>query len=228
MSAPEDDFDTLAGEHVLGLLSAEALAGVAHEPRFQEAVRNWTERLMPLAEALPAQTPPAHIWARIAAATAPVQPKQQTSTKFWRGFGLGAGGLALAAALVIAVLPPRPPALPRNVATLTTAGQGVFIATATPAAKGMTLIVSPAGARVPAGKAAELWLLRPAAAPVPLGLLAAAGPVTIHLPVSTLAGVKLAISLEPPGGSPTGLPTGPVIAAADFLPLTASIPPAAS
>ncbi|MDE2342172.1 MAG: anti-sigma factor [Betaproteobacteria bacterium] len=225
MSEPDDDFEALAGEHVLGLLSAEALARVEHDPHFQAAVRNWTSRLMPLAEVLPPETPPAHIWAGIEAATAPPRPKWRAGAKFWRGFGLGAGVLALAIMVFLAV---RPPATPQGVATLATAAQGIFIATATPVAGGMTLIVSPARASVPAGKSAELWLLRPSAKPKPLGLLAAAGPVTMHMPVSSLSGVKLAISLEPQGGSATGLPTGPVIAVADFLRLAASVKGGAS
>lgn len=225
MSESDDDFEALAGEHVLGLLSTEALARVEHDPHFQAAVLNWTNRLMPLADALPSETPPAHVWAGIEAATAPQRPKGRAGAKFWRGFGLGAGVMALVAVVFLAV---RPPAAPQGVATLTTTAQGVFIATATPSADGMTLIVSPARAIVPAGKSAELWLLRPSAKPMPLGLLAAAGPVTMHMPISSLAGVKLAISLEPQGGSPTGLPTGPIIAAADFLRLAASIKGGAS
>jgi anti-sigma-K factor RskA len=49
-----------------------------------------------------------------------------------------------------------------------------------------------------------------------LGLLRADQPVVLALPpeLATLAknNAVLAVSLEPPGGSTTGLPTGPVIA----------------
>jgi len=54
------------------------------------------------------------------------------------------------------------------------------------------------------------------AAPVSLGLLDEGNSTLIDLPqdlVALLAGALLAISDEPPGGSPTGAPTGAVRAA---------------
>lgn len=52
--------------------------------------------------------------------------------------------------------------------------------------------------------------------PRPVGLLRADAAVSLTLPADLAALAKndavLAVSLEPPGGSPTGLPTGPVIA----------------
>ena len=51
--------------------------------------------------------------------------------------------------------------------------------------------------------------------PRPLGLLRADATVTIAVPANlaalTVGNAVLAVSLEPPGGSPTGAPTGPVI-----------------
>lgn len=209
MNLSDEDILVLAGEYVLGLHDG---TGVKDDPRFAAAVQGWSARLMPLAEEVQPVTPPARLWAAIEAAIAP-RPRLRDSVKFWRGlaFGgaaFGAAGLALALALLL-----RPPA-PVALAALTTASEGSFIATA----QGGTLTISPQQASVPAGKSAELWLLPPGGAPLPLGLLAAAHPVTLRLPAS-LAGAKLAISLEPPGGSPTGLPTGPVIATANFLSL---------
>ena len=64
----------------------------------------------------------------------------------------------------------------------------------------------------------ELWLLVDGGAPVSLGLLSEQdGEIQrIEAKVALAQGNGLAISLEPPGGSPTGAPTGPVIAAAIF------------
>ena len=70
-----------------------------------------------------------------------------------------------------------------------------------------------------AGKAHELWIL-PAADvnngnPVSLGLLPASGETQRTLTAAQRAALvgasQLAVSLEPAGGSPTGLPTGPVL-----------------
>jgi len=61
-----------------------------------------------------------------------------------------------------------------------------------------------------------LWLIPPRDKPHSLGLIDPSRPVRINVPKSLLPQVNsnamLAVSLEPPGGSPTGQPTGPVIA----------------
>ncbi len=68
---------------------------------------------------------------------------------------------------------------------------------------------------VPAGRALELWMLPDGRAPVSMGLVPASGIDRVALRAP--AGVALqdipalAVSVEPPGGSPTGAPTGPVI-----------------
>ena len=61
----------------------------------------------------------------------------------------------------------------------------------------------------------ELWLL-PADGGAPqsvavLATLSARVPVPESLRGRMVDGAKLAVSVEPPGGSPTGAPTGPVI-----------------
>ena len=65
-------------------------------------------------------------------------------------------------------------------------------------------------------RALELWLIAPGDNPRSLGLIEPGRPVHIDLPTDLLPHVRseatLAVSSEPPGGSPTGLPTGPVIA----------------
>ena len=53
--------------------------------------------------------------------------------------------------------------------------------------------------------------------PIAVSLISAHGPVTLSLSASLVArlgpAARLAASIEPPGGSPTGAPTGPVVAA---------------
>lgn len=65
-------------------------------------------------------------------------------------------------------------------------------------------------------RAFELWLLpKGQGAPRSLGLLPTTDAGTLRLPREVRdqldQGRALAVSLEPPGGSPTGLPTGPVV-----------------
>jgi anti-sigma-K factor RskA len=72
----------------------------------------------------------------------------------------------------------------------------------------------------PAGKSYELWGLPDGGAPVSLGLLPASGEVRRDLVaaqrVALAASTKVAVSLEPAGGSPTGAPTGPVLYVAEL------------
>ena len=74
----------------------------------------------------------------------------------------------------------------------------------------------PAAYSADATREPELWLIPADGKPRPLGMLRADRAVTIAIPADlaalTVSNAVLAVSLEPPGGSPTGQPTGPVIA----------------
>jgi anti-sigma-K factor RskA len=84
-----------------------------------------------------------------------------------------------------------------------------FLAEARP--DGTVVLAALAPVDVPAGKALELWILPPGAtAPRSLGVLPAAGH-RVSLAAMPAEGTALMVSLEPPGGSPTGAPTGPVV-----------------
>lgn len=69
---------------------------------------------------------------------------------------------------------------------------------------------------VAADRATELWLIPPNAKPIPLGVFPSDQPAKMRLPDEIVARMNssaiLAVSLEPHGGSPTGQPTGPVLA----------------
>jgi anti-sigma-K factor RskA len=74
--------------------------------------------------------------------------------------------------------------------------------------------------RPPPEKAYELWALPRGGSPVSLGLLPTTGKSERSLTASQRAAIaaadKLAVSIEPTGGSPTGSPTGPVIIVANI------------
>jgi len=66
------------------------------------------------------------------------------------------------------------------------------------------------------GRVLELWSVPPDGAPRSLGLISADGSTVLsrdRLPPTLLKGgtQALAVSVEPPGGSTTGAPTGPVV-----------------
>ena len=74
-------------------------------------------------------------------------------------------------------------------------------------------------------KTLEVWLVPPDGTPRSLGLLPSAEggtTVALNLPhdiAEALATSKLAVSLEPSGGSTTGLPTGPVLFSGAVIPV---------
>ena len=81
-----------------------------------------------------------------------------------------------------------------------------------------SLVVAAAAGIAPvAGHSHELWVIPADGTPRSIGLLPGADPM--HMQVAApmarqlAEGATLALSVEPTGGSPTGLPTGPVIAA---------------
>jgi anti-sigma-K factor RskA len=73
---------------------------------------------------------------------------------------------------------------------------------------------------IPANRATELWLIPPNAEPIPLGVFPSDQPATLTRSAEIIAHMSaqavLAVSEEPPGGSPTGAPTGPVLATGEM------------
>lgn len=201
----EEEFFALAGEYALGLLEGEELAQAEamrrEDARFEAAIHAWEARLLPLAEDQPARAPPAGIWARIEAATAPPRASPRSAARRW---AWPAGLLPAVLAAVFAVVLVRPPA--HELARLASRDGGAFLV----AEAGAQLVVSPQNIALPAGKTGELWLVVGNQAPRALGLLDATHGLKVPFPGEQK--FVLAVSVEPPGGSPTGRATGPVIA----------------
>jgi anti-sigma-K factor RskA len=217
--------DALAGEYVLGTLRGRArqrFERVARTERIvADAVRGWEERLLPLAEALSPIAPPSRVWAAILARirSAPAAPRARsllwTPVGWWRGLALA--GLATSLALAIALLKPTPP---EDALVVVLAGQDAkpaLVATSARASRYLT-VKAIAPVAVAPDRALELWMLPAQGNPRSLGLVSMvspAGVARIELPTAADQALQnipaLAISLEPAGGSPTGLPTGPVL-----------------
>jgi anti-sigma-K factor RskA len=218
-SGPHDD-ELVAAEYALGVLSgaerADAERRLAREPAFARLVSAWEQRLAPLAAEIDEVSPSPQVWSRIAAAL-PAQSEARSglwsSLAFWRGFGLVSALAAACLALVIyfGAVGDREPL----VAAIDGGGHHHFVATVD--ARRANVAVMPAAfAGDVNGRVPELWLIPPDGKPRALGLLQADRAVTLAIPaaLSSLAmrNSILAVSLEPSGGSPTGQPTGPVIA----------------
>ena len=220
-------------EYVLGVLDADARAEVEREMATSDAaaiaVALWQRRLLPLADEIVPTEPPPYVWERIRdglGLRAPTRmpppvarPGLWESLRFWHWLGLGASAVA-AACLVLLLVPARrgpvaPP--PAYMASAITQDNGQVGWTATmDLAQGRMVVVPARPQAIAAGRAPELWLLPPGGKPIAVGMIASDAPTTLALDRALLARLgpdaALAVSLEPPGGSPTGQPTGPVIA----------------
>jgi anti-sigma-K factor RskA len=221
---PGDGGKLIAAEYVLGVLGAEERREVERrleqEPALAAEVAFWEARLTGLADAVAPVAPPQATWSRIEAAIE--EPQQRTSMwqslAFWRTFGIVSSALAAASIAALAYIGFVPSARTPLLGTLTGgAGQPNFVASVT--ATGNSLVIVPAALLTTDQRSFELWLIPAGQNQVPhsLGLIQPGQPIRLEIP-RDLAGrltsdATLAVSVEPLGGSPTGLPTGPVIAA---------------
>ena len=211
-----------AAEYVLGVLDAAqrraADRRIARDPVFAREVAFWEERLGGLADAVPSVAPPEDGWAGIESALngaeTPARPGFWHNLALWRGLALASSALAaacIAALIYLGALAPPEALLARLDAE---GGQAGFVAAI--GAGGTKLTIVPASLLSAEQRSMELWLIPEGEKPHSLGLIDPDKPVTISVPESLLPKVNqeavLAVSLEPPGGSPTGQPTGPVIA----------------
>ena len=218
---PADGGRVIAAEYVLGVLGAEERREVerrlTHEPALAAEVAFWEERLGVLADAVAPVTPPQHTWSQIEAAIASPQATQPASLwqnlAFWRGFGIASATLAAASIAALVYIGLIPTTRAPLMATLAgSSGQPNVVAAVT----GNDLVVVPAALLTNDPRAVELWLILPNQRPHSLGLIHPGQAMRLTIPPDLadrlIPDAALAISLEPPGGSPTGQPTGPVIA----------------
>lgn len=222
--AEDGNEDMLAAEYVLGVLDADARRRaellLREHPGFARAVAVWQERLGPLTDTIEPVPPPGHVWSRIEAQTRPRAAvrttRQEAGSDFWRWLSYGSMALAAAslAAAIFFAYPQGP--TPVQVAALSSQdGRSHFTAVIDVAGSEATLV--PQSAWTAPGRVPELWLVPASGAPVSIGVFDPAQTRRIAVPRSVIDAIRadstLAISVEPPGGSPTGQPTGPVIAA---------------
>ena len=231
--------DRLAADYVLGTLRGPARrrfeALLPAHAALRTAVSAWQDRLLPLSIALPPVRPSPQVWQRIEAriggstktSAAPSTPAVRwwAQLAFWRGMA----GFASVAAVSLAVLLANPsPALPPIIVvmnatvpagTSSSTAAGTAAGTVTPA----SFVVSLSGDRRTAvarplvnvtlepGRVLELWAAAGSNPPRSLGLISASGATVVGRTTLPPGTDHLAVSLEPPGGSPTGAPTGPIL-----------------
>jgi len=234
----DEERDLRAAEYALGLLDAQAMREArvlaATDPEFAEAVARWESRLAPLFDEVPAAEPAHDMWARIERAI-PVLPAGDEnvvqigrSLRRWRSF---AGGMtAIAASLAVLVgyqamregpvpIPATRPA-PVLVASLSSEQANTSLSVAYEPRR-FSLLVTPGQLTGAPGHDHELWIIPAGGSPVSLGLVRAGAPARIQVPARLAPHFRsrstIALSVEPVGGSPTGQPTGPVVAAGELV-----------
>jgi anti-sigma-K factor RskA len=224
-----EEEDIRAAEFVLGTLPADERAAFAArldgDAELRAAVARWQARLHPLDSDLAPVAPPESVWEAIAQATRGVSgaaaPADATNViqlrrrlSAWRGAAIVAGALAagLAAIVVIdrAALPE--PAGGRYVAVVDSGGHEPALIAEVDTGSGI-IRVRTLAAEAPAGRSLELWHVPEGQPPRSLGILQAgidAQTIKDAIAAGPVGGV-LAVSVEPPGGSPSGAPTGPIV-----------------
>jgi anti-sigma-K factor RskA len=232
------DEDLLAAECALGLLEGLEREGAQRrrlrDPGFDRAVEAWEDRLAGLAGAVPPVAPRAQVWTAIVkqldSGGAVIELRLRRSLAAWRAVAASAG--AVAAALAVALVWPhgsaplgggalvassadrgQPPLEHIMTARMVGAnGPTVFVAVVDP--QSHIIVVTPASISATQGRSPELWLIPAGGKPIALGLAAFGRSVRLNpkVEMGDASRAILAVSMEPLGGSPTGQPTGPVVA----------------
>lgn len=229
----DDGDDLLAAEYVVGALSAEERGAVASriesDAEFARLVERWEANLAPMQDHFEPVEPPAAVKRaldeRLFASTAGAARVEQARGGLWNSLALWRG-LAVASVLAVAVLAGRTflveepePQASRLVASLAPRESDVHYFVVYDARTADIGLSHVTGERQ-SGRDFELWVVEKDQPPVSLGIIPAGS--TVHLAVDQTLRAKIeqgavfSISLEPQGGSPTGQPTGPVVAAGDL------------
>ncbi|MBA3677199.1 MAG: anti-sigma factor [Sphingosinicella sp.] len=237
---PEDDRELFAAEYALGILEAEervqAERLVRSDGGFARLVEDWDERLSPMLAEFSPQEPSPDMWNRINQALDRDDSRSSNVVSLdrrltlWRTYAAFATAAAAALLLVVGLdrtqtlpveqpssLQPRQPVLVANVAAEDRST--AFVVTFDPNRE--SLLVIPALASPAPGHDHELWVIPASGTPRSLGLVASTSSRNLNVRADLLPDLRrdatLAISVEPAGGSPTGQPTGPVVATGKMI-----------
>ncbi len=219
-----DDIDMLAAEYALGTLPADERAAVARRAQtdasLAAAISAWELRLAPLAEKIPERAVPAGVWEKIEKRIAVGGDSNVISIerrlRRWRATAIATSAIAASLLLFVGLREFFPPAGDKTlVAVLQKDAQSPAFLVSVDLDK-RQLTIRAVAAKPEPGKSYELWLVHDdLKTPRSLGLIGdkpvTVGPSLTSYSPSVIEDATLAVSLEPPGGSPTGAPTGPVL-----------------
>jgi len=222
--------EAFAAEHALGVLSSaerrKAELRMAREPEFAALVEAWRQRLAPMTDQLAPVQPPYSVWAAVLKALPANDNASGLGLRFWRGATAAATTLAaasIALAVFVGARPPvivQPPApgqlLDASLVSQSGAPVPLFVAAYDPVRKAL-IVTSLVTSNTDPAHVHELWVIPSDGKPRPLGIIKPGTTQAMPMPEKYLPslaeGSALAVSLEPPGGSPkVDAPTGPITA----------------
>lgn len=208
----------LAGEYVLGTLRSaprrrfERLCTASAAARTR--VYRWEDDLSTLSGVLKGVAPSARVWTGVEHRLFGVGTARPAPSRIWR---LAIAASVVAVALMVGLIV-REQYARRELQTLAVLGpDAAHSLWRIERSRELTaLTIRVVGPVQPApSRAYELWALPRGGKPVSLGLLPLNGTLQRSLSgvqnAALLAADKLAVSIEPAGGSPTGGPTGPIV-----------------
>lgn len=203
-----DEDDALAAEYVIGLLDAEAREAASRRIRadagFEARVSVWEAYLEDLNEQYGTLLPPARVKAAI--------DRRLFQTRKRRWLGWIPMGLAAAVVLVAFVLLPQIILAPADLRAQLESDGSPYVFSVAVDLDGQHIDMAVLSGEALTDGTFELWLIPEGGAPFSLGTFDTAERLDLVPDVVLAADTTLAISLEPSGGSPTGAPTGPVVA----------------
>ena len=222
---PEREGDDLvAAEYVLGVLPDEerrqAARRIETDAAFARLVDQWEVRLSPMASAYGEEAAPAGAKAAIdrrlfGAKERIAGPGFWNSLAFWRGLAAAALAALVLYVAIPLVAPPQAADETRFVASIAPSNSDVAYLAVYDAGKGEVSLSHTSGERGD-GRDFELWMVEGGNAPVSMGVIPAGASVRLQVDPAIgeklAAGVALAVSREPLGGSTTGSPTEVVAA----------------
>lgn len=212
--------EQLAAEYALGTLRGAARQRferlLPQNPDALAAVRRWEDRLLGLAADVAPVEPRAVVWRSVQLRLKHGKPEPVKTFGWWHRSRFALAAMIAMVAVGIALRLSIDTVPPRVIATIGTQQQAQWWSIAVNDNREQLFVTAFDVITADAAHAYELWALPDSgAAPVSLGLMPQSGARQLFLNPNQRTALqqasKLAISLEPPGGSPTGAPTGRVL-----------------
>jgi len=222
--------DLLAAEYVLGLLDGDerraAEAQLRADADFARAVRGWEIRFAPMFDGVEPVDAGAALRRRVLAATIGEDGAEDSAIGrlrarllFWRGLALAATAATVVLAALLLVPSPAPVVVPSIQAAEITTDNGAFRYLIVLDTVEKVVQVTRITGTAPEGRVLQVWGHGPDEPASSIGLFGTGETARMPLPEG-MRDVRdlftFGISEEPPGGSPTGRPSGRVFGTVDI------------